>query len=257
MKTDTILRITGAVVALALIALAAWFWQIDGQTQAAGLITAGLGLIALVLRSPLERRSGSGGPRPPRAPDVGVPPSAPRPRVSGRRDRRDAMRPPPGAAAVLAIVLVIPSAPALAACSGGSYEPHAIAGTVMRDGSNTAGGVIREVRMDELREVGRAAAPEEASDAIDAAAAAWDDAHEDLLDGQRIAATATNAYVSAALAAAQGLEERETVERAAADALRALNRLGDLLRRHGLPDLPELPEGVATFVSGFVTGGAR
>lgn len=87
----TILRITGAVVALALIGFAAWFWQLeDGQTQAVGLISTGLGLIALVLRNPLQREPRDGG---------------------------------GGTAAVVCLAVMVSTAPTLIGC-GGAEQQH-------------------------------------------------------------------------------------------------------------------------------------
>ena len=55
MKTTTILKLASAGLACCLLAAAAFFWtHPDGQEQSAGLITAALGLVALVTRSPLS-----------------------------------------------------------------------------------------------------------------------------------------------------------------------------------------------------------
>lgn len=171
-----------------------------------------------------------------------------------------------GTALLIAVVVAAATLPTVTACAS-TYEPHAIAGTVLRDMTNTAGDVIREVRMDELRRAGRAVerVPDESDAdfrarvgiAVDVAAAEYDEEHADLITGQRAAAHATNAYVDGTLAATQGLEERAVVERFAGDAIRLSNELIELMRRHGLPDIPSIPPGVAGFLGGFLTGGAR
>lgn len=56
MKTETTHRLVGATLAVVLLAAAAFFWTQEGEEQSMGLLTAALGLVALVTRSPLERR---------------------------------------------------------------------------------------------------------------------------------------------------------------------------------------------------------
>jgi hypothetical protein len=264
MKTDTILRITGAVVALALIALAAWWWQLeDGREQAAGMVTAAIGLIALVLRSPLERRSGSGGPRPPRAPDVGVPPSAPR-----RRRHRDATRPPPGpgAAAVLAVVLVLPSAPALAACSPTQVQVHSEVGAGLQDSAREMRRVVLEYRTDRMRAAARAVyeAGGSEEEAL-AAAQAEGDRLEPLVEAQRLYALSAHGYATAVLLADRRgepiLDAALPALRDLVDAYRHLRELGASLGVEALAGAPDTPRVLDQYVStqmlAQTSGGAR
>ncbi len=108
MTNETISKIIGAVVALALLGAAAFFWTQGGRDQAAGLITAALGLVALVIRSPLERRGKAS-------------------------DRQNGNGPPPaGGTALLVLVLVLSAA--TQGCSGPPREvrliPQEVAGAL-------------------------------------------------------------------------------------------------------------------------------
>lgn len=147
MKTDTILRIIGAVLAVALLGAAAWWWQLeDGREQAAGMITAALGLIALVTRSPLQRSkkgsTGGGGP----------------------------------GAAILALAIVLPAAPSLAACGPTTYRDAAVAGGVLGRFLDVGKETLEDTRRRDLDRIaqgvhGRTTAEIDA--AIDAGERAW------------------------------------------------------------------------------------
>lgn len=127
MTNETISKIIGAVVALALLGAAAFFWTQGGRDQAAGLITAALGLVALVIRSPLERRGKPAG----------------RPNGSGP--------PPAGGTALLVLALVLSAV--TQGCGASAVSMHARAAIGTAGVLAAAGTVADEARRQALDRV--------------------------------------------------------------------------------------------------------
>jgi hypothetical protein len=156
---------------------------------------------------------------------------------------------------IVAIALV------LSACSTGAYDVHAYTALSIRDGANGMKAAIREHHQDTLRAAVAAVEREdgEADDAFDARRLAaleaadeeWRTAHVDWMDGQRTAARTSTAYSNAAYRGLMGeMDDLSALITVGLEALGALVALGDILRRNGFDDLPELPDGAAAFLGG-------
>jgi len=156
-----------------------------------------------------------------------------------------------GGAAALALVIIASASPALAACTPTQWDVHAFTAEGLHDGSDAARHIIRDARADALRSAARSA---EASDgdvgaAIEAAAAAWDRDHADLIDGQRALAATSTEYSSAAYAAIRGHATDPTmIGELGRQAGREYRALAAILRRHGLDGMPALPDGALDFL---------
>jgi hypothetical protein len=148
----------------------------------------------------------------------------------------------------------------LSACSTGAYDVHAYTALSIRDGANGMKDAIREHHQDTMR----AAADLEREDgeaddafaarrlaALQAADVEWRAAHVDWMDAQRVAARTSTAYSNAAYRGLMGeMADLSALITVGLEALGALVALGDILRRNGFEDLPELPDGAAAFLGG-------
>lgn len=145
-------------------------------------------------------------------------------------------------------------------CAGGDWDVHAFTALGIRDAANAAKEIYRGTRRDHIRAAGERARTAGGDDtaviaAVDAAAIAFDTEYADLRSSHAIFATASTAYTGVAYAALRGeagaSDEIVALGRAA---IEAYNDVAEILERHGLPELPELPPGVAEFLRILLPG---
>lgn len=148
----------------------------------------------------------------------------------------------------------------LVGCGGDAWDVHAFTALGLRDAANAARDTYRESRIDHMRDAGMRARTAGGDDAtvgaaVDAAAVEFDAEYADLRDGHALFSTASTAYTTAVYAALRGqagdANEIVAVGRAA---IEAYNHVAAILERHGLPDLPELPPGIAEFLRVLLPG---
>jgi hypothetical protein len=143
---------------------------------------------------------------------------------------------------------------ALLATGCTSWDAHAFTAQGIRDAANASKLVYREVRVDHLRDAGlrvRTSGGDDAAvgAAVDAAALEFDTAHVDLREAHAIFAETSIEYTRLVYAAVQGqAESADNIVAAGRAAIVAYNRVAAILRRHGMPELPDLPPGAAEFL---------
>jgi major membrane immunogen (membrane-anchored lipoprotein) len=142
----------------------------------------------------------------------------------------------------------------LLGCGAAGQDAHAFTALAMRDSANAAKLVYREERKDHMRQAAltvqvRGGTVVEITTAIEAAAAEFDAEYQDLREAHAIFAEAAKRYTQLVYDRLRGEDtSTDSIVAAGRLAIDAYNRVAVILRRHGLPDMPELPEGAAEFL---------
>lgn len=244
MSEKTIVRIIGAALALGLLGFAGWFMALGADANAASLIAVAIGLVGIVMPSPIWHRTDSSS--------------------STKPKRRT---PPPLPILILAQILALVIGACAIGCGPGAYVMQYRGATVLSGVHAAAGTVIDDARESALDRVEREHPTDPEHDAeLDREAARWRPVSA-ALDAAR---EAIGAWIDAIdLARAAGGDPGDLLAPLLALAARAvllyeqISRLAGALGIDDLPPLPPFLRALATSTVGdrgheepSITGGA-